>query len=133
MERHVMLAQHANAGECPLEGTAARTGDPLGVMHPLGAVDADANVDIACFEEFAPRRSDEHSIGLNGMLQLQVAGPKSFDGRESGLVKRDWQNERLASVPNDGETLPYPTRREYLVKQRGDGVLRHLALVIAIR
>ncbi len=76
------LAQPPDARKCLVERAAARTGHPLQVVQAPRAVDTDADIDLPLGEEVAPRRRDQHPVGLDGMRDAHVRGPQSLDRRE---------------------------------------------------
>ena len=79
MERHVVPAQQADAGDRPIEGAAAGSRQSVLVMKMARAIDADPEIDLRLGEKLAPRIVDQRSIRLKRMNNLQLLRPQSLN------------------------------------------------------
>ena len=72
VKRQKMFAEQPNAGDCPIKRAAAGPRKAVAIVKALGAVDADADLDVLLGEELAPAVVDQSSVGLERMLQRQT-------------------------------------------------------------
>ena len=96
-------------------------------------VDAHTDIHLPFFEEFAPRRRDEHAVGLKRMLDLHVRRPQCLDGLECLSIEGDGHHQGFARMPDDGQGWSDPIGAEQLGEQRSHGTLLNHGGHVAIR
>ena len=128
MERHIVLAQAADAGDRLVECALAAAALAMKVMQFARPVEAHADTDVPVPEQRAPVGIDQRAVGLEGMPDMDGRRPHPFDRREGLAIERDGHDQRFAGMPDHRDLGTGPARREDLLEQPrhrrlGDDVL----------
>lgn len=100
-----VLVEKTCAPHCLLVSASTLTGLTMGVVDHSRSVDAETDRDVMRFNKFAPRVGNKHSVALEGMEDSQARRGFGPDERESVLIPRDRDGERLSSVPDEGDKI----------------------------
>ena len=98
---NLTLAQQADARDRPVESSFARAGQTVAIMKLSGAVDAHPEIDMLVGKKCAPSLVDQRPVRLKRMGHRYIRGPEPVDHLERVAVERDWQDHRLAGMPDD--------------------------------
>src|SRR5277367_3116843 len=132
VERHVVTLQLSYAFRHTMLSRTAFAGLAIAIVDERRPVDADADIDVMPFEEFAPVVVDQHAVGLERMPHLQTAGIVRGCDFNCALVVRDRQHHRLARVPHDGEAVLDDAAGKHRLKNAIQGRVGHPALRVTI-
>ncbi len=75
VEVDTMLLETAPAADDPLEAALPASADPVGVVHFLGAVHAEADEELMLLEEGAPFVVQHGAVGLHGVGDMLAPLP----------------------------------------------------------
>src|SRR4051812_29714828 len=89
----------------------------------LRPIDAHADIDLPLDKKFAPRRGDQHSVGLEGMHDAYMLRPQLLYCLERLAIKVDRHHQRLAGMPDHVDVPASPARGEQLEEQVPDRAL----------
>ena len=121
MERDAVRAQPGDAAQRARVAAVAAPGDAVLVVQDSWSVDADPHLYRVALEQRTAGVVDQRGVGLDRVADHAAGAGEAAHRLEGLVVESRWHRQRLAGVPDDGETVA----QQAIIDQVLDRVLHH--------